>query len=53
MRQATGARRVLDEHQLIVLTGADRDAVLAAVRDPPGPADQLVAALRRHRDLMG
>jgi uncharacterized protein (DUF1778 family) len=48
-----GARRVLDENQLMVLTGADRDAFLAAVRDPPEPADQLVAALRRHRELIG
>jgi uncharacterized protein (DUF1778 family) len=48
-----GARRVLDEHQRMVLTGADREAFLAAVRDPPEPADKLVAALRRHRDLFG
>jgi len=48
-----GARRVLDEHQRMVLTGADRDAFLAAVLDPPEPAPRLVAALRRHRDLIG
>lgn len=48
-----GARRVLDEHQRMVLTGADRDAFLAAVLDPPEPTDKLVAALRRHRDLLG
>jgi uncharacterized protein (DUF1778 family) len=48
-----GARRVLDEHQRMVLAGADRDAFLAAVLDPPEPAVKLVAALRRHRDLMG
>jgi uncharacterized protein (DUF1778 family) len=46
------ARRVLDEHQHMVLIGADRDAFLAAVRDLPEPADKLVAALRRHRDLL-
>ena len=45
-----GARRVLDEHQRMVLTGTDRDAFLAAVLDPPEPTDKLVAALRRHRD---
>jgi uncharacterized protein (DUF1778 family) len=39
-----GVRRVLDEHQRMVLTGADRNAFLAAVRDPPGPADKLVDA---------
>lgn len=48
-----GARRVLDEHQRMVLSGADRDAFLAAVLDPPAPAERLVAALRRHRDLTG
>jgi uncharacterized protein (DUF1778 family) len=48
-----GARRVLDEHQRMVLTGADRDAFLVALANPPEPADKLVAALRRHRDLVG
>jgi uncharacterized protein (DUF1778 family) len=45
-----GARRVLDEHERMLLTGADRDAFLDAVRRPPQPADRLVNALRRHRD---
>lgn len=48
-----GARRVLDEHERMVLTGADRDAFLEAVRNPPEPTDALVAALGRHRDLIG
>lgn len=48
-----GARRVLDEHQRMVLTGADRDAFLDAVRKPPAPTAKLVAALKRHRDLFG
>lgn len=48
-----GARRVLDEHERMVLTGADRDAFLQAVLDPPLPTGRLVAALRRHRDLFG
>jgi len=48
-----GARRVLDEHERMVLAGADRDAFLDAVLDPPAPADKLVAALRRHRQLFG
>lgn len=45
-----GARRVLDEHERMVLSGAARDAFLDAVRDPPKPAGRLVDALRRHRD---
>src|SRR5436305_3177438 len=48
-----GARRVLDEHERMVLVGADRDAFLAAVLDPPEPTEKLVAALRRHRTVLG
>ncbi|QUS39373.1 DUF1778 domain-containing protein [Tardiphaga alba] len=48
-----GARRVLDEHQRMVLTGADRDAFLDAVASRPEPTAKLVAALRRHHDIMG
>ena len=48
-----GARRLLAEHERMVLVGADRDAFLAAVRNPPKPARKLVAALKRHRDLFG
>jgi len=46
-----GARRALDER--MVLIGADRDAFLDAVLNPPEPTDKLIAALRCHRDLMG
>jgi uncharacterized protein (DUF1778 family) len=48
-----GARKVLDEHERMVLTGSDRDAFLKAVSDPPQPTKKLVAALRRHRRLFG
>jgi uncharacterized protein (DUF1778 family) len=48
-----GARRVLDEHARMVLTGTDRDAFLGALLDPPAPTAKLIAALRRHRDLFG
>jgi len=48
-----GARRVLDEHERMVLVGADRDAFLAAVLETPEPTEKLVSALRRHRDLLG
>ena len=48
-----GARRVLDEHERMVLTGADRDAFLKAILKPPAPTDKLVAALKRHRALLG
>lgn len=48
-----GARRVLDEHERMVLLEADRDAFLAAVMDPPEPTEKLVAALKRHREVLG
>jgi uncharacterized protein (DUF1778 family) len=48
-----GARRVLDEHERMVLSGADRDAFLEALLNPPEPAKALVAALKRHREIFG
>ena len=48
-----GARRILDEHQRMVLSGADRDAFLAAVGRRPDPSPRLVEALKRHRHLFG
>jgi uncharacterized protein (DUF1778 family) len=48
-----GARRVLNEHERMVLTGSDRDAFLEAVANPPAPSERLVAALKRHRKLFG
>ena len=48
-----GARRILEEHESIVLRGADRDAFLKAVTNPPAPNERLIRALRRHRALAG
>jgi len=48
-----GARRLLDEHQRMVLAGADRDAFLAALERKPRPSARLVEALKRHRRLFG
>ena len=48
-----GARRILEEHERMVLRGADRDAFLAAVSSPPPPKKRLIGALRRHRALWG
>jgi len=48
-----GARRLLDEHQRMVLSGADRDVFLAAIDHAPDPAPRLVEALERHRRLFG
>jgi uncharacterized protein (DUF1778 family) len=46
-----GAKRVLEEHERMALTGRDRDAFLAALRNPPPPTARLVTALRRHDKL--
>ncbi|GGB13377.1 hypothetical protein GCM10011491_46360 [Brucella endophytica] len=48
-----GARRVLDEHERIVLSGEDKQAFLDALLNPPEPADKLVAAFKRHRQMAG
>jgi uncharacterized protein (DUF1778 family) len=48
-----GARRALEEHERMLLTGADRDAFLKALLNPPEPTEPLVAALKRHRELFG
>jgi uncharacterized protein (DUF1778 family) len=48
-----GARRLLDEHQRMVLSGADRDAFLAAIDRSPDPSQRLIKALKRHRHLFG
>lgn len=46
-----GARRVLEEHERMVLIGADRDAFVSALMNPPKPTPRLVAALKRRRAL--
>lgn len=48
-----GARRILDEHERMVLTGRDRDAFLDTVANPPAPTKKLMAALKRRRQLFG
>jgi uncharacterized protein (DUF1778 family) len=48
-----GARRVLDEHERFVLTGPDQEAFLEALRKSPKPPQKLVAAFRRHREILG
>jgi len=47
------ARRILEEHERMVLVGADREVFLEAVRNPPAPTAKLIAALRRHREIVG
>jgi len=37
----------------MVLIGADREVFLDAVMNPPEPSERLMAALRRHREILG
>lgn len=46
-----GARRVLEDHQRMILRDADRDAFLNAITNPAPPTPRLIASLRRHRKL--
>ncbi len=48
-----GARRLLDEYQRMALSGADRDAFLAAISRAPDPAPRLIDALKRHHRQFG
>jgi len=48
-----GARRVLEDHERMVLRDDDREAFLKAIANPPPPSARLVTALRRHRKLGG
>ena len=48
-----GARRLLDEHQRMILLDADRDAFLTAIGRAPDPSLRLVEALKRHRHFFG
>jgi uncharacterized protein (DUF1778 family) len=43
-----GARRVLEDHERMVLRGADRAAFLAALRNPPAPSRRLAEAFKLH-----
>ena len=48
-----GARQVLADHERMELIGADRDAFLDALLNPPEPTEKLVAAIKRHRQMFG
>lgn len=50
-RAHDGSNRLLNERMM--LTGADRDAFLAAIDREGDPAPRLVEALKRHRQLFG
>jgi uncharacterized protein (DUF1778 family) len=41
-----------DSGEVMILTGADREAFLEALLNPAPPTDRLVAAMKRHRELV-
>jgi uncharacterized protein (DUF1778 family) len=43
------ANRVIDAHERILLAGADRQAFLALIANPPAANARLKRAFRRHR----
>ena len=48
-----GAMKVLDDYEHILLRGADAEAFLNAISEPPAPAKRLIAALRKHAVMSG
>jgi uncharacterized protein (DUF1778 family) len=46
-----GARRLLEEHERMVLRGADREAFLKALANPPKPTAKLIADFKRYAAL--
>jgi uncharacterized protein (DUF1778 family) len=48
-----GAMKVLDDYEHILLRGADAEAFLNAISEPPAPAKRLIAALRKHAAVGG
>jgi uncharacterized protein (DUF1778 family) len=46
-----GARRILEDHERMTLTGADREVFVNALMNPPKPTPRLVAALKRRRAI--
>jgi len=48
-----GARHVLEQHERMVLKGADRDVFLNAIMNPPKPTKKLVEALKLHQEMFG
>jgi uncharacterized protein (DUF1778 family) len=45
-----GARRILEQHEGMALTAADRKAFYTALEKPPASTARLIAALERHSE---
>ncbi len=47
------AEETIREHEVIVLSARDSIALVEALLNPKGPSEALLAAARRHRELLG
>jgi uncharacterized protein (DUF1778 family) len=47
------AQRVLETHEVMLLSEQSSTAFAAALANPPEPTQRLVNALRRHEELVG
>lgn len=48
-----GARQVLASHEHMELVGANAEAFLKALDEPPEPNERMVEAVRRYRAMVG
>ena len=46
------AARTVREHEVMILSGRDREAFVAALLDPPAPGKRLRRAARRYKGMM-
>jgi uncharacterized protein (DUF1778 family) len=47
------ASRAIQEHEVWVLTGRDRDVFVNALLKPPRPSPKMISAVRRYRKRLG
>jgi uncharacterized protein (DUF1778 family) len=47
------AARTIQEHEVWVLTGRDREVFVRALLNPPAPSTRMKAAAQRHRRQLG
>jgi uncharacterized protein (DUF1778 family) len=50
---ADAAKRVIQEHEMMVLSVRDREVFVEALLNPPEPSDKLRAAASRYKQIIG
>ena len=46
------AQQVIRDHEVLTLTGRNREVFLRALLNPPSPSESLIAALARYRKMI-